>query len=92
MPAPGRPDRDRFVLSKGHAALALYAALRLRGWLDRASSTPTAATAACSACIPSTALPGVDFSTGSLGHGLSIARGRGARGAAAGLAAPRLRR
>ena len=32
--SPDEPDRDRFVLSKGHAALALYAALNLRGWLD----------------------------------------------------------
>ena len=33
---PDDPDRDRFALSKGHAALALYAALRLRGWLTDA--------------------------------------------------------
>src|ERR1700730_10596230 len=31
--SPRDPERDRFVLSKGHAALALYAALALRGWL-----------------------------------------------------------
>src|SRR5229473_1368720 len=30
------PDRDRFVLSKGHAALALYSALHLRGWISDA--------------------------------------------------------
>src|SRR5262245_51902918 len=30
---PGDPDRDRFILSKGHAVLAVYAALALRGWL-----------------------------------------------------------
>src|ERR1700684_381335 len=34
--SPGDPDRDRFVLSKGHAALALYAALTLRGWISEA--------------------------------------------------------
>jgi WD40 repeat protein len=34
---PHDPDRDLFVLSKGHAALALYAALHLRGWLDAAT-------------------------------------------------------
>src|SRR5262249_48669303 len=34
--APDQPDRDRLVLSKGHAALALYAALRCRGWLTDA--------------------------------------------------------
>src|SRR3954452_2364251 len=32
--APEDPERDRFILSKGHAALALYAALHLRGWLS----------------------------------------------------------
>src|SRR5579872_3794291 len=32
--SPRAPDRDRFVLSKGHAALALYAALAVKGWLS----------------------------------------------------------
>jgi transketolase len=32
---PDDPDRDRFVLSKGHAALALYAALALKGWIPK---------------------------------------------------------
>src|ERR1700722_3270968 len=33
IPSPADPDRDRFILSKGHAALALYAALALKGWI-----------------------------------------------------------
>src|SRR5437588_4693623 len=34
---PADPDRDRVVISKGHAALAVYAALHLRGWIDAAT-------------------------------------------------------
>ena len=34
--SPTDPDRDRFILSKGHAALALYAALALKGWISDA--------------------------------------------------------
>ena len=34
VPSPDDPERDRFILSKGHAALALYAALYLRGWIN----------------------------------------------------------
>ena len=34
--SPKDPDRDRFILSKGHAALALYSALYLKGWLSAA--------------------------------------------------------
>src|SRR5438093_155712 len=37
VPAPRAHDRDRFVLAKGHAVLAVYAALFLRGWLDQAA-------------------------------------------------------
>lgn len=36
IPSPRDPDRDRFILSKGHAALALYCALHLKGWLTEA--------------------------------------------------------
>src|SRR3974377_284870 len=35
VPSPTDPERDRFILSKGHAALALYAALALKGWLAK---------------------------------------------------------
>lgn len=72
---PEDSDRDRFVLSKGHASLALYAALHLRGWLspDELSTYNTDGTLL--GTHPSAALRGVDFSTGSLGHGLSLAAG-----------------
>ena len=69
------PDRDRFVLSKGHAALALYAALHACGRSRARSSTPSAPTERLSRAIPSTSLAGIDFSTGSLGHGCRSATG-----------------
>jgi transketolase len=72
---PDDPDRDRFVLSKGHAALALYAALRLRGWLTDAELNSFCADASLLGVHPERALSGVDFSTGSLGQGLSVGAG-----------------
>jgi transketolase len=72
---PGDPDRDRFVLSKGHAALALYAALYLRGWLSAEELDTFCADASRLGVHPEHAVPGVDFSTGSLGQGLSIGAG-----------------
>lgn len=73
--SPVDPDRDRFVLSKGHAALALYAALSLRGWIPDDQLTTYCADDSLLGVHPEHALPGVDFSTGSLGQGLSFAAG-----------------
>jgi len=72
---PDDPERDRFVLSKGHAALALYAALALRGWLTEAQLATYCSDDSLLGVHPDHGLTGVDFSTGSLGHGLSIAAG-----------------
>jgi transketolase len=72
---PDHPDRDRFVLSKGHAALALYAALHLRGWLTAAELNTYCGDGTLLGVHPERALRGIDFATGSLGHGLSIAAG-----------------
>jgi transketolase len=69
------PERDRFVLSKGHAALALYAALALRGWLSEEQLATYCGEDSLLGVHPEADLPGVDFSTGSLGHGLSMAAG-----------------
>lgn len=69
------PDRDRFVLSKGHAALALYAALFCRGWLTQQQLDTFCADGSLLGVHPEHALPGVDFSTGSLGQGLSFGAG-----------------
>jgi transketolase len=73
--APRAPDRDRFVLSKGHAALGLYAALALRGTIDRAELDTYCGEDTRLGVHPETALPGVDFCSGSLGQGLSMACG-----------------
>lgn len=72
---PEHPDRDRFILSKGHAALALYAALHLRGWLSEAQLQTYCADDSLLGVHPEHRLSGVDFSTGSLGQGLSIGAG-----------------
>jgi transketolase len=75
IPAPGDPDRDRFILSKGHAALALYAALAMKGWLSPADLDRYCGDGTLLGVHPESTLPGVDLSTGSLGLGLSIGAG-----------------
>ena len=72
---PEDSDRDRFILSKGHAALALYAALRLRGWITDEDLDTYCADGSLLGVHPEHDLKGIDFSTGSLGHGLSIGAG-----------------
>lgn len=72
---PRDPDRDRFVLSKGHAALALYAALHLRGWISNDELNTFCGDGSKLGVHPEHLLPGVDFCTGSLGQGLSFAAG-----------------
>jgi transketolase len=73
--SPSDPDRDRFVLSKGHAALALYAVLSLRGWLDESALATYCGDDSLLGVHPESELPGVDFCTGSLGQGLPMATG-----------------
>jgi transketolase len=73
--APDDPDRDRFVLSKGHAALALYAALAERGWIPIEQLATYCGDDSLLGVHPQCELTGVDFTTGSLGHGLSTAAG-----------------
>lgn len=72
---PDDPERDRFILSKGHAALALYAALHLRGWIDAAALRTYCGDATTLGVHPDVGVPGIDFSTGSLGQGLSVGVG-----------------
>ena len=73
---PRDPDRDRFVLSKGHAAPALYAALALKGYLPVEQLTDLRKLGSPLQGHPdANKLPGVDVSTGSLGQGLSQACG-----------------
>ena len=73
---PDWPERDRFVLSKGHSSIALYATLALAGYFP---VEELASFDAIDSRLPGhpdmRALPGVDMSTGSLGVGLSAAVG-----------------
>ncbi|MEF2074665.1 transketolase [Consotaella aegiceratis] len=72
---PEWPDRDYFVLSKGHIAAAYYAALMKRGFIPEAELGQYAQNGSRLGGHPSHNLPGVEFSTGSLGHGLSLGIG-----------------
>ncbi len=72
---PEDPQRDRFILSKGHAALALYAVLFLRGWLSKDELNTYCGDDTRLAVHPEHSLRGVEFSTGSLGQGLSLGAG-----------------
>jgi transketolase len=68
-------DRDRLILSKGHAALAQYAALHLSNLLTNEELSTYCGDDTLLGVHPEHALKGVDFCTGSLGHGLSIGAG-----------------
>ena len=73
---PGAEDRDRLVLSKGHAAPVLYAALASRGFFPRDTLSTLRRLGSPLQGHPARhCLPGVEVSTGSLGQGLSVANG-----------------
>ena len=73
---PGKPDRDRFVLSKGHCAPALYAVLALRGYFPESDLKLLRSIHGHISGHPDMVhIPGVDMSTGSLGQGISTAVG-----------------
>jgi transketolase len=69
---PDWPERDRFILSKGHSSIGLYAVLALRGYFPvEELGTFDAIDSRLQGHPDMTALPGLDMSTGSLGQGLS---------------------
>jgi transketolase len=72
---PQWADRDWFVLSKGHASAALYAVLAEHGYFPRDECRTYGEHGSRLAGHPLRRLPGVEFPTGSLGHGLSLATG-----------------
>lgn len=73
---PKKSDRDRFVLSKGHAAPVLYAALANRGYFDKSEIYKLRKVNSMLQGHPDMkGTPGVDMSTGSLGQGISAACG-----------------
>ena len=69
-------NRDRIILSKGHAGAAIYAALAEKGFFDREElKTHYADGSRLSGHVSHKGVPGVEFSTGSLGHGACVAAG-----------------
>ena len=73
---PRAPERDRFVLSKGHSSIALYTVLAMRGFLPEAElATFDHLGSRLQGHPDMTALEGLDMSTGSLGQGLSVGLG-----------------
>lgn len=75
MDSPSDPHRDYIILSKGHAALGLYSALYLKGWLSQSQLDTYCGENSWLGVHPEFGLPGVEWSTGSLGQGLSVAAG-----------------
>lgn len=78
------PSRDRFVLSKGHSAMALYANLGVREILSPEDLRGFCGDGSLIATHPMAAVPGIDFSTGSLGQGITFAVGAALAGVKAG--------
>lgn len=73
---PNAPERDRVILSKGHAGAAIYAALAEKGFFPvEELKTHYQNGSRLSGHVSHKGVPGVDFSTGSLGHGLPVGAG-----------------
>lgn len=73
---PGLEKRDRLILSKGHAGAAVYAALAEKGFCEvEELKTHYADGSRLSGHVSHKGIPGIEFSTGSLGHGLPVACG-----------------
>lgn len=73
---PSWPERDRLVLSKGHSGPALYAMLAKKGFFDAAMlSTLNRGGTSLPSHVDMTKTPGIDFTAGSLGQGISAAVG-----------------
>lgn len=72
---PKDPERDRFILSKGHAAMALYSTLAYRGFFPEKLLDTFGEAGTILAEHPDPELSGVEAATGSLGHGLSLGIG-----------------
>ena len=74
--APAAPARDRFIMSKGHAAVSLYTTLALRGFFDEAELATFAQPLSRLNGHPNRVkVPGVETNTGPLGHGFPVAVG-----------------
>ena len=69
------PDRDRFILSKGHAVEALYAVLADRNFIPREDLLTYSQFGSNYMCHPTNKICGIEMNTGSLGHGLGVGIG-----------------
>ena len=69
------PDRDRFILSKGHSVEALYAVLADKGYFPKEELTTYAQYGSKFIGHPNNKIPGIEVNSGSLGHGLSVGVG-----------------
>lgn len=72
---PSSVDRDRFILSNGHTALALYVVLNLMGIISKEQLNSFCSNGSYLGVHPDAAIDGIDFSSGSLGQGLSYGVG-----------------
>lgn len=72
---PKREDRDRFLLSKGHACTAVYATLAEMGYFEKSMLDQYAKDGSILMSHVNSDVPGVEFSTGSLGHALPVGVG-----------------
>ena len=71
----GDPDRDRFILSKGHCVEALYAVLEAEGFISKDLVDTLGQYGSPLAGHPLHEIPGIEVNSGALGHGLSIGAG-----------------
>lgn len=69
------PDRDRFILSKGHCVEALYVTLESRGFIQKEMTDTLGKFGSILSGHPTIEVPGIEVSSGALGHGLSIGVG-----------------
>ena len=72
---PDDPNRDRFILSKGHGCLAQYVLLKDKGFVSKDALFGFCRYDGCLGGHPTGDIPGVEMATGSLGHGLALAVG-----------------
>src|SRR3989344_4391228 len=72
---PTDNSRDRFILSKGHAALSLYCTLANKGFFSKSELNNFCRNGSKFGTHPEYGISGIELSTGSLGHGLSVGVG-----------------
>lgn len=72
---PFSPERDRFIISKGHGSICMYPILADLGYFDKKELENVCKPGSFLGCIPDPKIPGYETINGSLGHGLGVAAG-----------------